>query len=233
MKKLILKINGLSYSSLLKDDETLSPKIEQYEEVLSVLSDKSWRLIELKTIESFKQNIKRRGKQPFFNHLNEALAYKFLKDCGFEKIEFIEETNKEKSPDIEFYDDGIKYYCEVKTIGESEHQFDIYEKEGQDNGDSYEKLGKLFFYKLGSTLYNAIEQMPTSSSKNIVFVVIHFDDLAVIYRNKYKAQIQDFLEKYYPDISVHIRANIFEQISLNHGLLPNKANSADAKKPHR
>ena len=212
---------------LLENDECFLPKIDKYEEALAVLSDKSWRLIEIKTIESFKQNIKRRGKQAFSNHLNEALAYMFLKDFGFEKIEFIQENNNKKSPDIEFYEDDIKYYCEVKTIGESEQQLNIYENNETNDDGMYEYLGKPFFNKLKATINKAVEQIPSKSKKNIVFIVMRFDDFTNMYYKNYKTQILEFLDTNYPDISVHIRSGIFERLSINHGILPNKSINSD------
>ena len=201
-----------------ENDECFLPTIDKYEDALGVLSEKSWSLIEIKTIESFKQNIKRRGKQAFFNHLNEALAYKFLKDFGFDKIEFIPE-NKKKTPDIEFYEGDIKYYCEVKTIGVSEQQLNIESGDCYQTNDNteYEYLGKPFFHKLKSTIDKAIMQMPSNSKKNIVFIVIKFDDFTNWFWLNYKNQIIEFLEKNYSNISVHIRSNVFERSSINHG----------------
>lgn len=213
---------------LFENDEVFAPKVRAYDEALSVLDEASWSIFEPKLLLSFKCTISRRGKQNFFNHLNEAIAYNYLLKCGLNCVRFIEETNESKTPDILFGEES-KYYCEVKTISESMAQIDRYDGDDLIDGGVYRVLGEAFFNKLESTITTAIDQFPVKREGNIVFLVVHFDDFTNMYFDSYEEQISMFLRGKYPNSLVHIRSNIFERYSINHGELPNNLIQPTAK----
>ena len=111
------------------EDDIFSDQLKIYSDSLDLLDEESWEIIRDKAATSFSQTIKRRGKQPFFNLLNEALAYEYLVEANCENVSLVKEHGKGKVPDIRFSKDGSDYYCEVKTIGTSEEELDRAEKE--------------------------------------------------------------------------------------------------------
>src|SRR4051794_38027078 len=62
-----------------------------YEDALACLDEESWEILREKTIAHFCSERQGQRKQPFFNQLNEAFAYKYLRELGHREIAFIRE----------------------------------------------------------------------------------------------------------------------------------------------
>jgi len=86
-----------------------------YSLALNCLDEKSWERLKRKAEEMFKENRSRRGKQAFFNILNETFAYQYLITLGNTNVTLLSERKKHKTPDISYGSEVIQY-CEVKTI---------------------------------------------------------------------------------------------------------------------
>jgi hypothetical protein len=203
----------------IRNDEIVLPKINKYEDALTELDDTSWKVFEPKLTISFKSNSPKRGKQHFFNILNEAIAYRYLSGKGAKGIQLIPEVTHVKTPDISFGEIN-KCYCEVKTINTSDEERSRYENEEIFSNDVYKMLSTGFIGKLQSAINNSCNQFPVQSERNIVFLVVHFDDFTGMYSNIYTKQITNFLRDTYPNITIHLRADIFERYIVNHGQLP-------------
>jgi isocitrate dehydrogenase kinase/phosphatase len=53
-----------------------------YNDAFIILDDESWNILKLKAIQHFPDEREGQLKESFFNHLNEALAYKFLLEAS-------------------------------------------------------------------------------------------------------------------------------------------------------
>ena len=205
-----------AFCSERKEDDAFAVKIKTYRRALEKLDDESWRILKNKATESFKQNIGRRGKLPFFNLLNEALAYEYLTESGKENVRLLIESQKQKTPDISFYCNEHALFCEVKTISESEVELDRYNSDNLVSNFEYSSLGEGLFKKLSSTIDRAIEQLPTSSAKNLIYILLSFDDFVGFYYEKYIREIDKFLKGKYPENSIYIRVGLVERANINH-----------------
>ena len=75
------------------------------------------------------------NKRSFFDHLNEAFGYQFLVSQEYKNVRLLAEDKKNKSPDLQYEKNGIKYYCDVKTINRSDEDMKRFK-----NGESFSGL---------------------------------------------------------------------------------------------
>lgn len=202
-------------------DGILLDQLKIYSRPLDLLDEESWKVIRDKATTSFRQNIRRRGKQSFFNLLNETLAYEYLVESNYENVSLLKEHGKVKVPDVKFSKDGSDYYCEVKTIGVSEEELDRAGKEDCYDSSVYSELGERFFDKLSSVVNTAIEQINTESPENVIYIILNFDDFVGFYHETYKTQLENFLQEKFPYNQIYLRAGLFKRFVHHH--LPNPA----------
>ena len=165
---------------------------------------------------AFKQSIPRRGKTPFFNLLNESLAYKHLVESGFDNVLLIKESSV-KTPDLSFHTGNETQYCEVKTINVSDEQLNLYEPDSVEIlSFDYRNLTDQFFEKLKSTIESACNQFSSVSVKNIVYIIAKFDDFSGMYTQNYLSSISNFLNSNFSNQSIFIRFGTLEYASINH-----------------
>ncbi|MCU7863659.1 MAG: hypothetical protein KZQ92_06745 [Candidatus Thiodiazotropha sp. (ex Lucinoma borealis)] len=200
------------------EEDFLLDQLNIYSNALEVLDIESWVVIREKVVIAFKQNTKRRGKQQFFNLLNEVLAYEYLIEANYQSVTLLRENGIEKTPDIKFFKNETECYCEVKTIGNSEEELDRTENMESFNDSTYSKLGDGFFKKLSSTLDFAIDQLYSDTPHNIIYVIVKFDDFVGPYYETYKQQVSEFLIAMYPNTQVLIRAGL-ENRFIHHHML--------------
>jgi hypothetical protein len=165
------------------------------------LDSESWQGLKTKALNHYKDHRRGQTKQGFFNQLNEAFAYRQLLRRGCESIRFIEEGNGRK-PDICYFQDRVQRYCEVKTIGISDDEFqrrslcnrtDPQDKRFWNNGEQNLRLSCEFFKKLLTDLNNAKEHIfQMSSGEGLVYIVINFDDFTTDYYGNYRNQLISF-----------------------------------------
>jgi hypothetical protein len=183
-----------------------------YNKLLYQIDERSWYILYEKLIIKFNEKENTRGKRDFFNTLNEAFAYRYLKRKGYKEIRFINEEDTKK-PDIKYINDGIIEFCEVKTVNLSDNEIertiasnyygknDIPKKykeilENTNYSDSFTHYGRLsegFFRKLQKDIDIAIDQIKRIG---IIYIVVFFDDMTLIYFEEYKKQISDYMHKY-------------------------------------
>ncbi|MEW8025806.1 MAG: hypothetical protein AB2803_19130 [Candidatus Thiodiazotropha sp.] len=198
------------------EEDYLLDKLNIYSDALEVLDIESWVVIRDKVVIAFKQSTKRRGKQTFFNLLNEVLAYEYLTESKYQNVSLLREHGIEKTPDIKFFNNETECYCEVKTIGVSEEELDRIEKMESFNDSIYFELGNGFIRKLSSTIEYAIDQLYPDTPHNIIYIIIKFDDFLNSYYETYKHQISEYLITMYPDNQVLIRAGLEKHFIHHH-----------------
>jgi hypothetical protein len=87
-----------------------------YDRAFMALDVESWRILKNKAIQHFQNHRKHpdypesRMKHGFFNQLNDAFAYEYLKQIGFSDIRVLSE-GRSKAPDIQYFDAGMPRYC--------------------------------------------------------------------------------------------------------------------------
>jgi hypothetical protein len=164
-----------------------------YNDALMLLDNKSWITLEEKALKHFRNERNGQRKQAFFNHLNEAFAYRHLLRRGFKNIRFIEEA-KEKRPDLGFVDRGTECYCEVKTIGVSDDEIKRRETHGVQDGNVYFNLSPGFLNKLATTVETAWTQIRSLGEHGLVFILINSDDIAHDHDKRHRKQLTEFYQ---------------------------------------
>ena len=169
-----------------------SSQYQAYELAFSYLDPASWQILSQKAMEHFKDHREGQLKQGFFNQLNEAFAYQFLVQCGYENVRVLNENGNTR-PDLTYDAAGIKRYCEVKTIGLSDDEIKRYETGEAFDGTVYMELSDGFLRQLNDDLVRAHEQITSQGSHGLVFVIVNFDDFTLTYYEQYHKQITEFL----------------------------------------
>lgn len=178
---------------------------EELNSVFSSLEENSWEKLKNKAIKSYldhRSDIREEFKevvikQGFFNILNEAYAYKYLKEKRSINIEFLDERKNKKTPDLKFMHENKVYFCEVKTLAVSLTQL-----ERQKNKEGYDcsihgQLGDSFFDKMEKTIKTARKQIKggAENHRGLIYLLINFDDITLDYFARYKEQIDRFLSQ--------------------------------------
>ena len=172
-------------------EPTIRKHYRCYNEALMLLDDESWSTLRDKALEHFRNERKGQRKQGFFNQLNEAFAYRYLRRRGFKNIRFIKE-GKEKRPDIGFVDRGTKCYCEVKTIGISDDEISRRESRGIHDGSVYFNLSARLQKRLEADVRRAWAQIHSLGETGFVFIVVRFDDIAQDHYKRHRKQLAEF-----------------------------------------
>jgi hypothetical protein len=203
------------HDGIIKESLVLSRIHDSYERVLATLDVGAWEVLRNKAMQNFTHHESARGKQAFFDHLNEAFAYRFLLRSGCSCISFIEEpaTQKKKggqvrSPDLRFMQDGVVRYCEVKTINVSDNQLARDSSFDRAYDSSIFDLHRPFFAKLGATVCKALSQFEHFDGKGLVYLLIHSDDRALDDLETQKAQIANFMNTHFPGIDVFAKFGV-------------------------
>jgi hypothetical protein len=166
-----------------------------YGRALNCLDTQSWAEIKDKAARHFLDHRKGQLKQGFFNQLNEAFAYEYLRRRGHSNVRVLREDGKTK-PDIEYWEGRERKYCEVKTIGISEEQLARWREVKAFSGSTYSELSAGFLNKLSSTISGAWHQVASHGKTGLVFLVLLFDDFTLTYYERYRAQIVERLQNH-------------------------------------
>lgn len=166
---------------------------------LAALDEGTWNNWKLEAINRFKADPDiYRGWQTAFDMLNEAKAYRFLKEIGCTNINFICKLTK-RTPDLEGTLNGQKILCEVKTINRSK---DVIKAEKKGIGYSAARLTKEFFGKISNTIKTAEEQMSSycqdTMTLRIAYLILNFDDPFHEYAPEYIEQLRSGLPSICP-----------------------------------
>jgi hypothetical protein len=147
-----------------------------------------------------------RGWEPLLNKLNQAKAYDYLRRSGYEDVRFIPTSSKkgQKTPDLEATKNGRRALCEVKTINIS--AVEAHRRASGGAGTVSDQLDFGFFRKLASDLAQARGQMITFDARpevsKLAYVIINFDDILHEYAERYRAQIEHFIDHLPIDLEV-------------------------------
>jgi hypothetical protein len=164
---------------------------EDIESDLNALDEVAWNKLKTEVVPRFEKRDPNRGWQAAFDILNEAKAYKFLKELGCTELQFIPRSTEsgQKTPDLQGKRNGKTVFCEVKTINASDSEINA-----RNNGTgSYTRqyLPEGFFSKLEKTVGHANKQITDDASvSRIVYVILNFDDSLHEYASDYIDQIR-------------------------------------------
>jgi hypothetical protein len=186
------------FDDLVRNDPQVRQFWQAREDDLTALQADAWDFLKNKIRPSLTARDKRRGWSQFFDTLNEARGYRYLKGIGCSGVRFIpcESGKKSEAPDLEADLDGARVLCEVKTVNVSDEEAVA--------RVSYNKLitGKVdlekgFFTKLAKLIQKAKRQMhaydASSSTRKIVYLVVNFDDLLGDCKIRFFAQLDRHL----------------------------------------
>lgn len=191
------------------------PQVEIYEKALESLDEQSWHVLTEKALVAFSQPRSDRGKNQFFNLLNEALGYEYLVGRGLSNVKLLAANPKTKTPDISCEEYGELRFCEVKTIGVSQAEIDRSKSGDVFSGEIYLELSQQFLGKLTSTIDGAREQL-SAAGGGMLYLVVHFDDFTLDYYETYQRQVREFLASEYPGQEAVVRVGIVHPRYIRH-----------------
>jgi hypothetical protein len=186
---------------ILLQDEGWRIVCRPFEDALQKLDSAAWEFLKKEASVYLtrwdKKNL--RGQQQLFDILNQAKAYKFLKDnMGCSEIHFIPRAKikRVKTPDLEGEIGQVKIICEVKTINISDDEALLRSDSFRDD-DTWPKLEQVFFDKLIKDIDRAKEQIATYvtgiEARRIVYLIVNFDDFWGEFKENYFQQIDQYL----------------------------------------
>lgn len=192
------------------------PQEPIYENALSRLDEDSWQILYEKAVQAFDHPQTDRGKDQFFNILNEALAYQYLIDAGFSEVALLKESKRQKTPDISYLSNQQLHCCEVKTISISDDEIKRFKLEQVFDLSIYQKLSDEFIAKFKSTIEQAKTQLNAYEKPGMIYLIIHFDDFVLKYFETYRHQIIDVLSSEFPFRKIVVRVGIHNEHYILH-----------------
>jgi hypothetical protein len=197
-----------AYDFEIKDDPSQAKHLRDIESELQGLDVASWERLKCDLIPLITKRDARRDWQPLLDKLNEAKGYNYLVRIGCTEVEFIPRslTKGQQTPDLHGRFGSARVLCEVKTINISEAERAF--REGGVVRSILTRLPPEFFNKLKSTLETAKNQMatyyPTATEiRQIVYVIINYDDVLHEYARDYATQLEAFIAtKPVPDLEI-------------------------------
>lgn len=177
-----------------------------YDRAFSYLDADSWAELSQKALRHFRDHREGQLKQGFFNQLNDAFAYQYLVRRGYTKVSILRER-KHKTPDLQYFVDDVRHFCEVKTIGVSNDELVRRASESVFDGSVYRELSVEFLDKLNKTLVQAQVQISSQGATGLVFVLANFDDFTLMHYDRYRQQIAALLNQY-EDQNVYVKVGL-------------------------
>ncbi len=191
-----------NFPASLHDNPVKRKYLIHTEDELAKLDTAAWVHLKAQVLPLFENRDPVRGWQAAFDKLNEAKGYNYLARLGCVEIAFIPPSTASgrKTPDLQGRLGTDLVLCEVKTINCSEIEAESRSAVALGeivSGSTQRALSDGFFCKLTATLKTANTQMTSycsdHSSRQIVYVVLNFDDLLNEYVEDYLGQIQTFI----------------------------------------
>lgn len=206
-----------SFESSCKAHPGKKRSYRTYNDALMMLDDESWRILKHKALDHYMDHRRGQKKQGFFNQLNEAFAYRYLVRKGYKDVRFLKEEKKKKCPDIRFTVRNIPSYCEVKTLGISDAEIDRRNTISVVDGSEYAKLKDGFLNKFRDAVETARKQICASGSTGLVYIIIHFDDLALDHYPAHKKQLIAFASNHgFDDLFIKVGLHGSKSIRITH-----------------
>ncbi len=156
-----------NYFSVILQRRVLSTSLAQesylqLEDELSVLSEAAWIQFRQKILPYISKKDPLRHYEQLFNHFNEVKGYVFLSSLGYKRIEFIEEHNSFRTPDLIAKDLNNTALMEVKTINNSNKGLVRIRERAAGNVLGF--VPDPLFRKIEKTVRNASEQLLSYSN---------------------------------------------------------------------
>jgi hypothetical protein len=168
-----------------------------YERAFALLDDSSWKNLLSKAVNHFPEKRYRQVKGPFFDQLNDALAYQWLVSRGFTEVSVLPEPRDAKQgskcPDISFCASGNQFYCDVKTLSTSIAELDQRCSSKYRDSSRYAQLHPTFLKKIDDAVSTGTEQIRARGPNGMVFVLVNFDDFTLTYYSRHRTQIASHL----------------------------------------
>lgn len=210
-----------------REDLSQTPQLRSlvatYDRALDTLDARSWEVLKAKALKSFLADSVDRGKNNFFNHLNESFAYRYLLQRGARSIAFVPETTKRKTPDLSFLENSKEFFCEVKTIGVSDEEIQRTKLEESLDASVYDQLTDQF---LTGKLVNTVEHASTqidSVGEGLVYLILGFDDFTLRNYRRYKSQLRELLTSRFPNREIYIKIGLQSRKRIHHVARPTGA----------
>ena len=190
------------FDASLVDIPSKLKHFEHLEAELTGLDDAAWAYLRAQAIPLFEKKHPLRGWQAAFDKLNEAKAYNYLTRLGCTGVNFIPVSSEawKKTPDLKAKLGSQEVLCEVKTINPSDveaHRRSSVAKGQFVVRSTQGSLPEAFFDKLTRTVAMATKQMssyrPQGDARQIVYVILNFDDSLNEYVDDYLEQIHGFV----------------------------------------
>jgi hypothetical protein len=186
-----------------------------YDRALGILDDKSWKVLREKASGAFPTKSSLRGKQAFYDQLNEAFAYRYLVQQGYTDVTFIPKSGT-KTSDLSFTDGVSHRLCEVKTINISDEEISRTKSGDTFDASVYQELThELLSRKFKNILCKALKQL-VNASDGLVYVVWSFDDFTLRHFAEYKKQLLLHLENYHPNLEIYIKVGLQSRKRVHH-----------------
>lgn len=184
-----------------------------YERAFSGLDCSSWRNLLDKAVAHFHEERPRRRKRAFFDQLNDAFAYRWLANQGFAEIEVLAEQRgkqaREKCPDIRFRSGREQFYCDVKTIENSEDELERrFSPPRYHDRSEYALLHPTFFKKIDEAIAKGTEQILARGKHGLVFILVHSDSFTINHYRQHRTQIVRHL-RHPLEIALVVKFGIF------------------------
>jgi hypothetical protein len=197
-----------------------------YERALATLDIDSWGVLRDKALEHFTDHREGQTKQGFYNQLNDAFAYAFLRRRGHTGVKVLRENRKTKTPDIEYVAGGRRRFCEVKSVNISNAEIKRRGSGGVfDSGALYGQLSPGVIKKFGDALNTATTQIKAVGDGGLIFVVITFDDYTLDFWSTYRRQLVAALAAH-PAPNVYVKIGQLERKFVVKGTIGGRRRAA-------
>ena len=170
----------------------------KFERVFAKLDDASWKHLTEKAVKHFHETRPHQLKGPFFDQLNDAFAYEWLLGRGFQPVEVLREavgSHNAKQPDIAFWRQGTRCFCDTKTINVSAREPQDRKIPMYRDSARYAALHPTFLKKFDDAISKGREQVNGKGELGLVYVVAWLDDFTMTYDATHREAIRTHLRK--------------------------------------
>jgi hypothetical protein len=170
--------NYFSVPSVRQALENCSPKIQSMEEKFQQINPKAWSQFVDKARPYLIAKDQWGCHSQLWQLFNELQGYLYLEGMGYADIEFIEEQQGQKTPDLRGTNERGNAVLEVKTIRESDASYNYLHSNDPSKGavKSTQTIPKEFKDKIRETIENGVEQLNSEPNQGNIkkFLLIIF-----------------------------------------------------------
>ena len=154
----------------------------------------------------------REKERQIFAFFTELMVVKELSEKSFEKIKFIEESNK-KTPDLKAIKDDIEYFIEVKRIQNPRDEDEAFKSQGKCSGSVNTNFHSPLLKKINDFVNDAKEKFEQSNcnlQKIEKILILDFDPGISARLN---------CEDFNPDLDNIFGNGFFEELECEHSMV--------------